>query len=389
MRDSEKRSKLRKLGYSFTDEVWERLLEYTDLRDVECDAELEELERDIAVFSVERVLRDSGYNRKPRSEGAAHDPIQVSLPPGVEQQANAFSLALANIARDEECVVQFREQALQDRTLTPDEADAFVQSWALRYFSRSELESWGVPFVGHQAMIEEREGDVSAGELIVRLRIDPPGVIYEKRLPHPNAWNGPATLRRVAGEGGLAWRFSGARYIVNTGATNLPVESGSVAAELRDVAAFLCTRYPWTRWDAARFVLTRQAPPVDFIFGNVGKASIGGLAYPVIQVAAFPWVPAEVVTSVYRSYQREVRGDQSRTRLAGERAFAVYRFVEERDIMSDEDLGWGKLLEEWNRTCPAGWAYAAVSGFSKAYYRAERDLRLNDSNEGSADGGAP
>src|SRR5215213_141812 len=86
-------------------------------------------------------------------------------------------------------VLQFRDEVLGGKTLSLEQADKLLGSYAARFFPLEWFSDWRIPVVGHTSEIV-REYDWGSHEQEVdhrvTLRVDPPGVTKRVRYAHPD-----------------------------------------------------------------------------------------------------------------------------------------------------------------------------------------------------------
>jgi hypothetical protein len=294
--------------------------------------------------------------------------IRAELPPTLRAAEDArmkvLSDHLARLAAGTGRVSRFRREVLDGRLLTPLEARSFLSSPATRFFSRGDLQSRGVRLLDHRAVIrrEDRrtDGDLVHQEVTVFIR--PPGVSFEGqnaiRLVQPG----------VSGE----LRLDVLSYPGERGkAEVVPVWSGSVLDELRELGAWLAAYYDWQEAQAVWFVLTNAVPLVSPLRQEVRLAFRGWGTSARITLSIAPWVPAKTVLKAYRAVQRQMLGGDNRP--LSQRNLAIFRFVTDRMEGGDRRTPWRTLLAEWN-LAHSEWPCEDVRTFARDYGRAERAL---------------
>jgi hypothetical protein len=296
--------------------------------------------------------------------------------PQLEDRGEAVAHLLAHGAGWEDAVCRFRAEFLGSKLLTLDEHDRFLNSPALRLFSKGDLEQWGVPLVGHTAVILEEERSTNDNGTVQRrvsVRIDPPGITREShhwvtQIVETEALGVPR--RAVYALPCILWTDA------EGGEGRQQVVAGSVLDELHRIAVWLAHRYGWEEEQAVCFILTGCPPASVPIQSQVEFTSRGCFTQATITMRVAAWVPAEVVQRSYGEVQRMYFPVRERIRPLSEKACGVYRFVLERTNGQGEHPSWARLRDEWNASCPKSWRYSSKDQFWKAYQRVAESIVL-------------
>ena len=144
--------------------------------------------------------------------------------------------------------------------------------------------------------------------------------------------------------------------------------SGSVLAVLHQLAVRdLGRRYRWEEGDAARFVLTGDAPPMAAIEGKV-SVTIGG-AHNTISLTVRPYVSPVRVAQFYRALQAGF--DLRPRRPTSERNLNILAFVSDVINREGKRPTWRVLMDRWNAAHQDA-QYAENRTFHRDYERAHR-----------------
>jgi hypothetical protein len=287
------------------------------------------------------------------------------------KSARAYSEYLAVWASKRDEVTRFRDQVLNGRLLSREEALALVTSQAAAIFSLSTIKEKGIPLAGHVARAEckdwGRRGDRRYH--CITVYVEPPGIelsreIYERISLPQKHW----------------FPFE---YIDEEGNINrVEVRRFSMLDRLRKVSNSLARNYPWEEVEAAHFVLTGEPPKVSPLWGRTRDGTI--------TLTAAPWVSEKTVSRFYRHMQRQVRGGNNRPLT--DRSRAVLLFVSEHWVRQEQQPSgdkwvregiswwrpsWSMLHELWNVRYPE-WEYEWREELFKAYQRAHRVLLSKD-----------
>lgn len=335
--------------------------------------------------------------------------FEITLGQYEKEKAEALSEALALGAARRPAVVAFRKDVLGG-VISPNEAHAFVNSPAVRSFSRRLFERWGIPLVGHEATVVRTDKDVKGFrwgpdfsdfikvgfrpwiDRFVSIYVDPPGV--EKSILYgPGDINVPEEVHvdehiffrendevdefvREVPEKVVRYPWEDRIHVVRA----LP---NSLLDELLGLSNALTDVYGWRQEDALWFVLTGQTPRINSV--EVGASLLTGheSSPPVWNVTlnVSPWVSADTVKGIYEQILRQIKGgDVSKGEIKELRKLRVFRFVTEQKKNLGECPSWQTLFDLWNQVYPEGhkWHYADASSFrssKKPWDTFQRDYR--------------
>jgi hypothetical protein len=356
-----------------TDEEWKRLDQAGEVGDAQdC---LEEGEEDAYQATIKRMHH---FVRGMRADKQA--PHEATIPPAaiergqpaeITLRAKATAELLAHLAAEEQEVQRFRSRYLGGRILTASEAVTFLESLALRLFSGEDLQGWGVPFLGHDAVLVQHVEELDSGNLRKRavIRVNPPGEVFEKEWLVPQEIEGRPVTRADLG----LFLFWPARWR-DASPSGTQVLPGSVLDDLRRVARHLRASYGWDREHTTWFILTGVIPPFRPIDARWLTRGGGDFRLGEIQLTIAPWVPADHVRAVYRTVQRMIGGrERQRERGPNERTLEVLRFVVAR-TNHGESPDWETLRTEWNDMHGEKDQFAATLIMSRAYERVRRAI---------------
>jgi hypothetical protein len=288
-------------------------------------------------------------------------------------------------------VRRFRDKVLEGKLLTPQEAQAFIESPANSRFSPDYLKEKGVPLVRHSARFLEHgtrpEGDNS--ERFVEfesIHIDPPGDTFVAQLPVSVAFDDLAKVRLPADTQQIAGGEPYSRMVPIDEYAYVSVYPGSVLDYLGWLGLRLSEHFcsAWDEAQAAWFVLTGENSLPRSMAGHYDSATGEDLTYGTITLTVEPWAPANAVARFYQHLQQDVLGQRSRAPSL--RNLAVFRFVtsELKDSLVNagelEDIEhlppWPEFKRRWNamnRSKPS-WTYKHLSKFQRDYYRGGRAI---------------
>lgn len=284
--ESEIRKRVEKIvGYKLRDRIWERTFEsdrvYRDGEDQHIE-EMAGIAHDLTLFTNDLIEEDRRSSRQRSTEPRT----AVLLPlTGSEQlgdyesrRAEVFSQLLADLAANVPIRVNGRRR---------ESGDTKIAAFRRRY-------------LGSVLEFEEAFNFIES----TRNRFE----VITPSCPHviPDRWIGEPTSSR-----------SRTSSDVNLKAIDLPDRDGTISpvtfvegsalGKLAALAESLSRQYPWSQADAAWFVLTATPP---FVFPlSVGSQVQGfGLGYSraLITMQIEPWMPAETVSTAYRSIQQQL-----------------------------------------------------------------------------------
>ncbi len=317
---------------------------------------VEEHAASYGVLGEERVSRQPAS--PPQRNSAETQEADPSSEPKIAAMLRAMSEFYADLAHQHPDVLLFRKKALGNKSLEPDEANAFLTSRAARLLTLEQFIKWGVPVVGHTAKLDAYDHGQDKEEIDHRatLRLDPPGITKSVRYAHDPRGD-PNTRCRILSTKTIAPPNQGP-----AGMPLLPLVRGdyldppllwpgSVVDELYRLSEGLADQFDWPSTEAAAwFVLTREAPTVRALEARwVTKGGHGSLSPQWrIRLTIPPWLPAEEVARIYRRMQGQIVSGKNE--LPKPRALEVARFVWEQERLNKfRRPSWPLLLERWNK----------------------------------------
>src|SRR5215204_7297643 len=321
---------------AWLDTMWDNLpVDLKDYAGLDPEAGLADLVRTSNEVQLPMLRADSEHSQSKRPGRSESLEVKPSLRPEEAARARAFEEYLDYAANFDQDLHRFRERVLGNDLLTAEQARAFVQSPAARFFGDHRFEFGGgnIPLTDHRATLEsyERERDDQKVWHRATVSVNPPGIIEtaEKWTQEPlrKVIRGPGNMD---GGDGKPLSFVNAEDRVHT----LWVWKWSPLEKLRRVSEKLAERYLWQGAQATMFVLTGEIPahpPLRVSYERKG-AGVGSKAVKVSQgvvtLEIAPWVSAKTVDRAYRSAQRRIlRRDN---RLMGEKNLKLFRFVTAR-----------------------------------------------------------
>lgn len=346
----------RRLGRPVNETVW-RLLDrfgelnyYKGLSEAELVKEghlgdvIELYRRYELVYRAGREAASPQDTERGLAEGQARDGglAEGEAPGAMGARAEAFSRWVAAVARAEPGVVRYRQEVLGGRTLSEEEAYAFVESPVLavapwEYLKGLPCAPWEV-----EGKVWEEDGEV----------------VLELERPVHRRWRGRPNWEV------LSYPRQGRGEVVR-------VASQSVLGELQELATWLAQRYSWQDVQAVWFVLTDATPWVAPARWRLSTSMNPFFCRSVVRLEVEPWVPPARLMKAYRRLQHQL----GITRGVGERASALVSFLADHVTVHDYNyrLGassylelppWQRLMALWNEAHPS-WRYQDLRRFAR------------------------
>ena len=252
-----------------------------------------------------------------------------------EERAAAFEEYLAYAANFDWDLHRFRDMVLGNRLLTAEQARAFVQSPAARFFGDHSFEFGGgsIPLTSHHATLEsyEREREGQKVRHRATVSVDPPGITETaEKWTHEPAHKVIRRRRNDDVGNGKPLLFVNTEGRVQTSW----VWERSVLEKLRRVSQKLAERYLWQGAQATMFVLTGEIPARPSLRVSYERrgADVGSRAVKVSQgmvtLEVAPWVSAKTVHRAFRAAQSRILDRDNRP--IKEKNLKLFRFVTER-----------------------------------------------------------
>jgi hypothetical protein len=312
----------------------------------------------------------------------------------LRRRAEAYSVALAALARQEDAVTKYRADCLDGKVLDTASAISFFRNPAFGVFSAQEL---GGLRGGPSAFVledwkESREGAEPSKGVTFR---------YEARItgssePIQKALRYVPESTSLTGEEeaiSLRWTSNTIAFPGERDVDRRFVQPGSVLDRLRLVGKHLSEVFPWDEYQATWFVVTDSPPAAPVLGCEVRRENASGVLFAQLIIRSAPWVaPSDISAWYQRAQSRLLSRPRLRDRIPGEQSRHVFQFVVTRrpELLvrkggrerndGDERPLWKQLLNEWNRSESAltnGWCYdgddALRTGFIPAFRR-WRDL---------------
>jgi hypothetical protein len=319
-----------------------------------------------------------GIGKKRLVEGTRSD-IATPGDSSVGIRIAAFSEYLAKIIATEQGVISFRERFLggPTNTLSFEQAQEFIDSPAAQVLSYEFFQQRSIPFIEHEAVLENYEEVHEDGTKWhhATISIDPPGLTETTHSGNIRE----DTIRS------LWWpRDKDSEF-----AHRVRVWKGSVLGELQRLASQLARKHPWQEDQTALFVLTGATSLASTLRGGTRYSDGTGVAahkydYMLITLEVRDWVPAEEVAKAYRKLQREVYGGRN-YRSPEDRNVELFRFVLEQSevqvVDREEHLAkltlpqWKEMRQAWNGIYPKGheWHYYSSKDPNARVFRRDFD----------------
>lgn len=280
----------------------------------------------------------------------------------VIQRAEAFSLYLANLAKEDPKVKNFRREIIDGGAApSAEEAEAFLFSPATALFTVAWFKENGVPIMGHTAKVLEMERLSSSWPRQLK------GTVKVE-------WDHGEVVSRFDGEILASDPFER----VTVGSERVSALKGSTISELLLLDEHLRGRFPWRplHWDVLQvpmFVLTGKAPWVEPIRVSVPEGYPD--LYQTVDITVWPWVPVEKVTSMYERVRKELNP----TPTTSPKRLALFIFIMQHPEVKVQSEGeqpsvpsWRELLRLWNKQYPEGneWYYKDVRNLQRDFKEA-------------------
>jgi len=316
---------------------------------------------------------------KKRTVEGMHRATEISGSTSVGIRVAAFSEYLAKIIATDPGVIRFRDRFLGGltNTLSFEQAQRFIDSPAARFFPYRFFKQRGIPFTGHEAVLEnyEKVREDGTGYHRATISIDPPGITE-------TACSGDAREDAIRS---LWWPQDDDREF----AERVRVWASSVLGELQRLASQLARKHPWQEDQATLFILTGITPLASTLRGGLRYSYGNGVAAhkydsTTIKLEVQSWVPVEEVAKAYHKLQREAHGGR-KYRSPEDRNVEVFRFVleqsEVRIVNSEEYLAklalpkWKKMRRLWNERYHRGhdWHYYSSKDPDARIFRRDFD----------------
>jgi hypothetical protein len=263
---------------------------------------------------------------------------------------SAYFGRLANLHPE---VVQFREEVLEGKILTPDEAHKLLRSYAARFLPLEWFRDWAIPLVGHTSeIVGEYDWGSPRDEVVdhrVTIRVDPPGITERVRYAHPDTPTDEdqilarceirneevilpysATLtsdddHEVPASSPIGNMGPALVSGFHTPTHPLYVWPGSVVDSIYTLSDKLADTFRWPgryvalepfRWwredAAAEFVLTGIAPLMRPLEARLYKVDRDPSPQWRIELSISPWISAQEVVRAYRRMQNNIVEVQKR-----------------------------------------------------------------------------
>lgn len=352
------------------------------------DRNLDDEAVDYIIDSFDELAAASpGTLNRRQTPDRERDAVLVSLSESELQRKAAFEEYAAKCAACDDHTRRFRDEVLQNRLLTAEQARRLLRSPAAQFFEASAFEFRGgaIPLLDHRGTLvhyERRKGKGKEGLHRATVLADPPGILKTVKKP-------PHELSQVVIRGPGRTDLGGGHalhYVNERGrARRVPVWGGSPLAWLRGLSEELAQRYRWEPAQSTIFVLTGEIPAVLALkvtkSFQLSRQVLGDGAWTAeyldatIDVKAAAWVPSRTVARAYRKAQIEVLGS-SGGKPPGLKNLELFRFVTKRMPAGFEVMPEGnKLVSEWNEVHPQ-WAYKNTRQFWRDYRRIERTIAV-------------
>lgn len=266
-------------------------------------------------------------------------------------------------------VVKFRDEVLEGRLLTEDEADKFLASHAARFFTLEQFSDWGIPLIGHASELVEYDDGCDKDEIDHRATVwvDPPGVTKTVRYAYTREGDQEETrcvlvrTNKVIVPPNERVALAGIVPIIERrGDYTYPpfLWPGAVVDTLYNLAEELAQQFDWPEIDitrahvATRFILTGKAPEVRTIDAR-WVPKMGRRLKPQwrIQLTIPPWLTEKEVLQAYRQVRGQVLGGRELPKTTT--PLKVARFVWEQERSNGyKRPPWPVLLKQWNEEHP-------------------------------------
>lgn len=349
MTDSDIQKKInRLLGGTLTEGEWNLLVKKYFIEEIRRDGET-----CIRAAKEVREWREATHSPKlDESEKEIDENKKVDMLSEDEVQASAnrsvtISVIVAQEAREDAGVKQFRSQVLADKLLSPEEA----REWIAQQVEADGPPTIWVTNIPLPSMDEEimlkltpERSPFTLGFPICRVEL-PTGQI----IGHLGSQIHPLQYGRPDG-----WTDS------------VPTTFGGTLECLRQLSERLAESHKWTTAQATLFVLTDQTPFISPIVSTIVRKSTPLFSRIVLEID--PTLSPKEVTEEYRRLRKEFVATRYRNLSKKHRQLALFR-----EQHSKRET-WALMMAEWNKTQPPEWKYENSRNFAHDCLQARRRL---------------
>ncbi len=282
------------------------------------------------------------------------EPKEAVLSYWEDEAGQLLTREVARWLSDERQVKGFRETVLQDRTLSEEQAFAFVRSPATRVLNRAQFRQANIdpaaPLAEFHPQLETKRNRRVRRYAV---RIEASGKVLGRAAAVHDEWPVPLGPEGFSSDDPLR---------LPDGRPGLLM--GSICFSLAFIGRFFETQLPWDADEIARCVLTGDAPTVELAevrlrFPGMGKH--GNRTRIVIE--ADHWITPETIDRAYRHFQAQALGRESSPTFC--KRLALVWFVDGRRKPGAK-MNWPALLAEWNVAYPDH-RFRAPSYLRRAY----------------------
>lgn len=251
-----------------------------------------------------------------------------------------------------------------EKTMSPDEARAMLNSPASRYLPVAFFRKNGIPLTSHEAVADSEE--VVTGPrgpaVMARLTVtwDQGRVQTEAIVPWANPGEEGARHLSVPDSPGLTQR--------------LQIHPGTLLWMLAMSATRLARWSGWTEAEAVWFILTGVAPSPAPVRAStrVTVSPDGRPTLAQVTLHAYPFVSARTLSRVHAAIRRSLLPRKLGPAI-GVRGLRLFEFVQERTDWSKRPA-WSSIMREWNEAQRHAWCYDDRGHLRRDFFRVAKLL---------------
>ncbi|MHB0997757.1 MAG: hypothetical protein ACYC27_00810 [Armatimonadota bacterium] len=252
-------------------------------------------------------------------------------------------------------VIKFREECLNRRILTRDEAEELLISnsksiyikekkglYNCEYYANGEKHLYDYEYYASVEMPKESfgpNGVYSLDDIYLRNESESrPEFINNNRdemIHHGTADDAERHIHSFTerDEGNMI---------------TLDLYYDSKLLDIIEVATDLAIEYRWDKPDAIWFLLTNKVPPIQALSITTNASDEDKLCNP-IKIEAAPWITAKTVQDNYICELKKM--DRKKNQQPGFRSMKLFKFVSEQILKYGERPTWESMFKQWNASC--------------------------------------
>jgi len=351
-----------RVGRPVSDDVWDFLRQRFGFH-VEGAADIEALVATARhAMQLAEPVRRTKRRRKVAAAGSGTHFLEPRLLKREEARRDALTRYFARDAARHPSVQEFRSEVLDNRSLSPEQARAWLESPAVRMFPLDKFRSAGIRPGKHSASLVSHESTAKRYRACVR--VNPGGQIWhyvEALHPPKEPWDA------IAVDGSYTFSIK-----ANVGWAQGRYRRRSVLHWLLSTAAKMAERgYGWDSESYPWFILTAQAPRALAVEGSWSLTTAATNRNASINLKIAPWMSANTVLAAYRNVQKDLLTGHNRP--VSERRLALFRFVTDHTNDDGSIPPWHEIMARWNNG-HRNWRYTDRRNFARDYWAVARLL---------------